>query len=231
MSNPRSAPIAPGSLIVSCQARADNPLHGPQYMSAMALAAVQGGARGIRANGAADIAAIRRAVGVPIIGINKRFDDRFPVYITPDLGDAEAAARAGADVIGLDATARPRDGLALGELVPAICQACPGVRLMADIATFAEARIAAQLGFDYIATTLSGYTDETAARLPLGPDLELLSALTAALDVPVIAEGRFDRPDLVREAFARGAHAVVVGTAVTNPREITRRFVEGARGA
>jgi len=197
-------------------------------MAAMALAAVQGGALGIRANGAGDIAAIRRLVDVPIIGINKRFDDRFPVYITPDVRDAVAVARAGADVIALDATARSRDGLALAELVPAIRQACPGVRLMADIATAAEAIMAEQLGFDYIATTLSGYTDETEARLPLGPDLDLLSALVAQLHRPVIAEGRFDQPDLVREAFARGAHAVVVGTAITNPREITRRFVEGA---
>lgn len=223
--------IPQGALIVSCQARTDNPLHGTVYMTAMALAAVQGGARGIRANGAADIAAIRAAVDVPIIGINKRFDDRFPVYITPDARDAIAVAEAGADVIALDATARPRDGLDLANLVFAIRRACPSTALMADIATVEEAEAAAQLGFDYVATTLSGYSDETKARLALGPDLDLLSALVGRLSIPVIAEGRFDRPDLVHEAFARGAHAVVVGTAITNPREITRRFVEGARGA
>ncbi len=230
MSSPRSRPVPQGALVVSCQARADNPLHGAGHMAAMALAAVQGGALGIRANGPGDIAAIRAVVDVPIIGINKRFDDRFPVYITPDVRDAMAVAHAGADVIALDATARPRDGLELASLVPAIRRACPGVAVMADIATVDEADAAAACGFNYIATTLSGYTDDTKARLARGPDLDLLSALVARLRVPVVAEGRFDRPELVREAFARGAHAVVAGTAITNPREITRRFVEGARG-
>jgi putative N-acetylmannosamine-6-phosphate epimerase len=220
--------IERGSLVVSCQARADNPLHGAAFMAAMALAAVQGGAKAIRANGMADIAAIRRAVDVPIIAINKRFNERFPVTITPDLGDAVAVAEAGGDIIAIDATARPRDGLPLRELMPAIRAACPGIALMADIATLAEAEAAQALGFDIIATTLSGYTDETAARLLHGPDLDLISALVARHSVPIVAEGRFETPAQVREAFARGSHAVVVGTAITNPREITRRFVAGA---
>ena len=218
-------PFPRGALIVSAQARADNPLHGAAFMAAMALAAEQGGARGIRANGAEDIAAIRAVTGLPIIGIVKRFDLRFPVYITPDLASARAAADAGADMIALDATARPRDGEALETLLPAVRRET-GKPVMADIAGLEDALRAEMLGADCVATTLSGYAGDGAP--PRGPDLELVAALVRRLTLPVIAEGRYDTPDLVRAAFARGAYAVVVGTAITNPREITRRFAAAA---
>jgi N-acylglucosamine-6-phosphate 2-epimerase len=100
-----------------------------------------------------------------------------------------------------------------------------GKEVFADIATLEEGRAAHAAGANYVATTLSGYTEETASRKTEGPDLELLSALVAEISAPIVAEGRFDAPDLVAEAFRRGAHAVVVGTAITNPREITRNFV------
>jgi putative N-acetylmannosamine-6-phosphate epimerase len=101
-----------------------------------------------------------------------------------------------------------------------------GKEIFADIATLEEGRAAHAAGATYIATTLSGYTEETASRRTSGPDLDLLSALVAELPVPIVAEGRFDTPDLVAEALRRGAHAVVVGTAITNPREITKKFVQ-----
>jgi len=220
-------PIPKGALVVSCQARADNPLHGPVYMSAMARAAEAGGARGIRANGADDIKAIRAVTALPIIGIAKVWDDRFPVYITPGFAQAAEIAAAGADIVGLDATARPRDGEAVERLIGRI-RGELGREVLADIATLEEGRAAHAAGATYIATTLSGYTEETASRKAEGPDLELLSALVAQVPAPVVAEGRFDTPDLVAEAFRRGAHAVVVGTAITNPREITRKFVQAA---
>src|SRR5215218_5160586 len=216
--------IPKGALVVSCQARADNPLHGPVYMSAMARAAEAGGARGIRANGADDIAAIRSVTALPIIGIAKVWDDRFPVYITPGFAQAAEIAGAGADIIGLDATPRARDGEPVGDLIGRI-RGKLGKEVFADIATLEEGRAAHAAGATYIATTLSGYTEETASRKTESPDLELLSALVAEIPVPIVAEGRFDTPDLVAEAFRRGAHAVVVGTAITNPREITRNFV------
>jgi N-acylglucosamine-6-phosphate 2-epimerase len=216
--------IPKGALVVSCQARADNPLHGPVHMAAMAQAAEAGGARGIRANGADDIAAIRAVTRLPIIGIAKVWDDRFPVYITPGFGQAEQIARAGADIIGLDATPRPRNGEPVGRLIVRIRSEL-GKEVFADIATLEEGRAAHAAGATYIATTLSGYTEETASRTMSGPDLELLSALVAEFPVPIVAEGRFDTPELVAEAFKRGAHAVVVGTAITNPREITKKFV------
>ena len=216
--------IPKGALVVSCQARADNPLHGPVHMSAMAQAAQAGGAGGIRANGEADVAAIRAVTRLPIIGIAKVWDDRFPVYITPGFEQAAQIAKAGADIVGLDATPRPRDGEPVERLIGRIRTEL-GKEVFADIATLEEGRAAHAAGATYVATTLSGYTEETASRKTEGPDLELLSALVAEISAPIVAEGRFDAPDLVAEAFRRGAHAVVVGTAITNPREITRKFV------
>lgn len=220
--------IPKGTLVVSCQARADNPLHGSLHMSAMALAAEAGGAGGIRANGVDDIAAIRAVTKLPIIGIAKVWDDRFPVYITPGFDDAARIAKAGADVIGLDATARPRNGEPVDRLIARIRQEL-GKEVFADIATLEEGRAAYAHGATYVASTLAGYTEETAARKGEGPDLELLEALVAALPVPVVAEGRFDTPELAAEALRRGAHAVVVGTAITNPREITKKFVRATQ--
>lgn len=209
-------------LIVSCQARADNPLHGPQFMGAMALAARDGGAVGIRANGPADIAAVK-AAGLPVIGIHKVFSDAYPVYITPDFAAAEAIVAAGAEVVALDCTMRPRNGEAPQVLIRRIREEL-GAEVFADISTLEEGLAAADWGATYVATTLSGYTEATQPK-PETPDLQLLENLAAKLSVPVIAEGRYNTPALVRRGFEAGAHAVVVGTMITNPREITRLFV------
>ena len=153
--------IPKGALVISCQARADNPLHGPVYMSAMAQAAEAGGARGIRANGEADVAAIRAVTKLPIIGIAKVWDDRFPVYITPGFEQAAQVARAGADIVGIDATPRPRNGEPVDRLIGRI-KAELGREVFADIATLEEGRAAQAAGATYVATTLAGYTEETA---------------------------------------------------------------------
>ncbi len=213
--------IPKGALVVSCQARADNPLHGPDFMAAMAMAAEQGGAAGIRANGAADIAAIRRVTALPIIGLVKRWRDGESVYITPDAEAAREAADAGADIIAIDATARRRTGPPPGDLIEFIKREL-GHAVLADIATEAEGFAAEAAGADYVATTLSGYTRDS----PEGPepDIGLVQRLSARLEAPVLAEGRYQTPEQVRLAFAMGAHGVVVGTAITNPREITRTF-------
>ena len=209
-------------LIVSCQARTDNPLHGPLHMGAMALAAAEGGAVGVRVNGPADVTAAKPA-GVPVIGINKRFSENYPVYITPDFQAARELVEAGADIIALDCTPRPRDGEAPEILVRRIREEL-GAEVFADISTLDEGIAAADWVATYVATTLSGYTEATQPK-PAGPDLALVEALALAVSVPIVAEGRYDRPELVRSAFSAGAHAVVVGTMITNPREITRRFV------
>jgi putative N-acetylmannosamine-6-phosphate epimerase len=214
--------FATPGLIVSCQAREDNPLHGPQFMAAMARAAIAGGAAGIRANGVADIRAIRAITALPIIGLNKRWRDGFEVYITPGLADAREIAAVGADIIAIDATPRPRDGEALGELIRRIRRELDRP-VLADVSTLEEGIEAARLGCDFVATTLSGYTSHSRSGGE-GPDLGLVDALVSTLDVPVIAEGRYATPGDVARAFEWGARAVVVGTAITNPREITRRF-------
>lgn len=213
-----------GGLIVSCQARADNPLHGPHFMGAMALAARDGGAVAIRANGPEDVAACK-AARLPVIGINKVFSEDYEVYITPDFAAASALKDAGADIIALDCTPRPRDGEAPEILVRRIGKEL-GLPVFADIATLEEGLAAEQMGADYVATTLSGYTAYTQPK-PDMPDFALIERLAKSLSVPVIAEGRFNTPDLARQALDAGAHAVVVGTMITNPREITRRFVAG----
>jgi N-acylglucosamine-6-phosphate 2-epimerase len=214
----------PRSIVVSCQAAADNPLQGPDSMALMARAAVAGGAKAIRANGPADVAAIRAAVEVPILGINKLGDPR-GVFITPDVACAVEVAVAGAAVVALDGTRRPRpDGRSLRDHVAEIRERLD-VELMADVDSVEAGVAAREAGVDLVATTLSGYTG---GAVPEGPDVAIVAQLAQALDCPVIGEGRYWTPDDVKAGFDAGAYAIVVGTAITNPMAITRRFVEGS---
>ena len=211
-------------LIVSCQALPHEPLHGAEIMARMAVAAAEGGACGIRANTPQDIAAIRRAVDLPIVGLYKEEIPGFPVYITPTLDHAIAIAEAGATVIAIDATNRERPSGSLATFIAQIHKetGCP---VMADISTFEEGvGVAVASGADLVATTMSGYTPYS-PQMKL-PDLELVGQLAAAIEQPVIAEGRYNTPELVRDALARGAHTAVVGGAITRPQEITKRFVD-----
>jgi N-acylglucosamine-6-phosphate 2-epimerase len=210
-------------LIVSCQAEPHEPLHGTVFMAALARAAAAGGAVGIRANGPADIAAIRAIVTIPIIGIYKVDLPGFEVRITPTLDHARQVADAGADLIAIDATARPHPGgVTSAELIARVRQVT-GCPVVADIATVEEGLAAAEAGADAVATTLSGYTGNSPAQE--GPDFELVRRLALALEVPLIAEGRIATPEQARRALDLGAHAVVVGTAITRPQIITERFV------
>jgi N-acylglucosamine-6-phosphate 2-epimerase len=218
-----------GGLIVSCQALEDEPLHGAHIMAAMARAAVQGGGAGIRANGPEDITAIRQAVGVPVIGLYKETLPRFSVYITPTLRHAQAVAAAGADIIAIDATDRPRPGGLDAVTFIAQVKAATGKPVLADIATYAEGLAAAQAGADALSTTLSGYTDDSPQQEE--PDFDLLRRLVGALSVPVIAEGRIARPEQAAQALRLGAYAVVVGSAITRPQWITRQFSSAVRAA
>jgi N-acylglucosamine-6-phosphate 2-epimerase len=212
-----------GGLIVSCQAEEGSPLHSPRFMAASARAAALGGAIGIRANGVADIRAIKRAVPLPIIGIYKR---RFPgsaVYITPTFTAATAVVRAGAEIVALDGTSRRRPGgVELSCLLKRIKDEL-GVLVMADVSTCEEGIRAAAYGADLVSTTLAGYTSYS--RQLEGPDLDLIEELALRLTVPLIAEGRITSPQQAREALARGAYAVVVGRAITAPQFITETFV------
>ncbi len=213
-----------GGLIVSCQALEDEPLHGAQIMAAMARAALQGGAIGIRANSPPDIAAIRAAVDLPIIGLFKENMPGCPVFITPTLRHAVEVAEAGADLIALDATLRPHPGgLSAAELIRQV-KAATGKPVLADIATCADGLAAWQAGADAVSTTLSGYTPDSPRQEE--PDFDLLARLAAKLPIPVIAEGRIATPDQAVRALELGAFAVVVGSAITRPQLITRQFVK-----
>lgn len=215
--------IPPGSLVVSCQALENEPLHGSFIMAAMARAASLAGARGIRAGGAKDIAAIKQSTNLPVIGLIKKTFPDYDVFITPTLDDAIAMHEAGADIVALDATGRKRpDQRTLSEVISSLKK--KNIPVMADISTFEEGVTAAALGADYISTTLCGYTFETAGKEL--PDLELVSRLTSALDVPVVAEGGIHKPEQAAEALRLGASFVVVGSAITRPQLIAAEYVK-----
>jgi N-acylglucosamine-6-phosphate 2-epimerase len=176
----------------------------------------------VRIEGVENIRAVRASVPVPIVGIIKRIHPGFAPYITSTLDEVRAVAEAGADIVAFDATLRPRvDGAVPGDFVDAARQL--GLISMADCATAGEGGAAAAAGADIVATTLAGYTDESAGRAL--PALDVVSAL-AAMHPFVICEGGIAEPGQARAAFAAGAAAVVVGTAITNVDALTRRFAQ-----
>ena len=215
-----------GGVIVSCQAATGAPLEDPSIIAALALSAAAGGARGFRINTRANVAAVRAVSNLPIIGIHKASRPGSEVRITPTLADALGVVEAGASVVALDATQRPRPG---GDTLERIIDElhAGGVPVMADISTREEAELAVQAGADLVATTLAGYTPNSAELDANEPAFGLLEQIRS-LPVPVVVEGRIWTPDHVVRAFAGGAFAVVIGAAITAPDQITRRFVEAA---
>lgn len=213
-----------GGLIVSCQALEDEPLYGAEIMAAMARAAAQGGAAGIRANGPADIAAVRGAVNLPLIGLYKAHISGYKVYITPTVLHACAVSEAGADIIALDATQREHpDGLTAAGLIRLVKEQTKKP-VLADVSTLAEGLAAWQAGADAVSTTLSGYTGYSPRQE--APDFTLLRKLVAELPIPVLAEGRIATPEQAARALDLGAFAVVIGSAITRPQWITRQFTQ-----
>ncbi len=221
-----------GGLIVSCQASPSPSLEDPAILAAIAEAVVAGGAVGIRADGPENVRAMRERVKVPVIGIWKRTFPDSEVFITPRLEDVLAVAETGAEIVALDATSRPRpEGETLEMIVRESKVHCSAL-LMADVSNFEEGVHAVELGFDLVGTTLSGYVGESPGN-PEGPDLDLVERLAEHFGdtVPVVAEGRISTPDQAAEALRRGAHAVVVGTAITRPQVLTEKFCSAIRGA
>ena len=211
-----------GGLVVSCQAEEGSPFFQPESMARFARAAEMGGAVGIRAK-EPDIRAIRGTCRLPIIGIDKVYLEGFEVYITPRFEDAQRIADAGAEIIALDCTPRPRPGgVTMEQLVQRIRSELK-LPVMADIATLEEARAAEKAGADLVATTLSGYTAYSPKRET--PDLDLLEAVIRAVKVPVVAEGHIQTLAEAQACFALGAHAIVIGSAISRPVELTERFV------
>ena len=208
-----------GKLVVSCQALADEPLHSSFVMGRMALAAKEGGAAAIRAQGVGDILEIRRVTGLPVIGLIKRRQEDSPVYITPTAREVTELLATPCEMVALDATHWRRSGEA-AELMARIHGA--GRLALADVATYEEGLEAVKAGADAVSTALAGYTKDS--PLTPGPDLALVERLVAALPVPVLAEGRIASPEDLRRAMAAGAWAAVVGSAITRPQLITAEF-------
>ena len=214
-----------GGLIVSCQAYPGEAMRDPRTMAQVADAALVGGAAGIRVQGIDDIRAVAD-LPVPIIGLWK--DGDADVFITPTLEHAVAVADAGADIVAIDGTRRPRpDGRTLAETIVGL-RAHSDALIMADCGSLDDAIAAEAAGADIIGTTLSGYTPHSPRQDD--PDLDLVAALVAA-GIPTIAEGRYQTPAQVRAAFDAGAFAVVVGGAITDPIALTRRFVAATPAA
>lgn len=219
-----------GQLIVSCQALPNEPLHSSFIMGRMAKAAKEGGAKGIRANTVADIKEIKEQVDLPVIGIIKREYGDNPVYITPTMKEIDELMEVKPDVIAVDATCRRRpDGKSLDEFVNDIRTKYPDQLLMADCSTLEEMLHADEIGFDFIGTTLVGYTEESKGDKIEANDFEIIRNLLAKAKHPVIGEGNIDTPQKVRRVLDLGCYSVVVGSIITRPQVITKRFVDAIK--
>ncbi len=211
-----------GKLVISCQALPGEPLHSPMIMGRMAIAAKNAGAAGIRAQGVADIIEIKQVTGLPVIGIIKRNYPDSEVFITATKKEVQELLATDCDMIALDATIRPRpNGELLQDLLDQIHAA--NRLAMADCSTVEEAKIAEEMGFDCVSTTLAGYTSYSTQTS--GPDVELVKQLVKDCQIPVIAEGKVHTPEQLKEIMNLGVYSAVVGGAITRPQEIAQRFI------
>ena len=219
-----------GKLIVSCQALPHEPLHSSFIMGRMALAAKEGGAAGIRANTKEDIAEIQAQVDLPIIGIVKRDYEDSKVYITPTMKEIEELMEVKPEIIALDATVDLKPGgKTLDGFYREIRAAYPEQLLMADCSTVEEALHADELGFDFIGTTLVGYTEQSRGLKIEADDFAIIRQIVAKARHRVIAEGNINTPEKARRVIELGAFSVVVGSIITRPQLITKSFAEARK--
>lgn len=213
-----------GGLIVSCQALPDEPLYSAYIMSKMAYAAKEGGAVGIRCNTPEDIKEIKKMVDLPVIALYKKDYKDSSIYITPTEVEIDALMDAEPEIIAMDATNRKRpNSVKLDDFFGSIRRRYPNQLFMADCATYEEGIHAQKIGFDIVGTTLCGYTEDTKGTIL--PNIELMDHLASSLDIPVIAEGGIWELNDLQEIYRRGhVFSVVIGSAITRPREITRRY-------
>ena len=212
-------------LIVSCQALPAEPLHSSFIMGRMALAAKEGGAAGIRANTKEDIAEIRKNVDIPIIGIVKRDYPDCKVYITPTMKEIDELMEVKPEIIAIDATKNLRpNGVTLDEFYAQIREKYPDQPLMVEEALHAD-----ELGFDFIGTTLVGYTDQSKDMKIEQNDFELIKEIVKNVKHNVIAEGNINTPEKVKRVMQLGVFSIVVGSAITRPQLITKAFVDALK--
>lgn len=216
-----------GELIVSCQALPEEPLHSSYIMSKMAAAALEGGAKGIRANTKEDIRAIQEEVDLPIIGIVKRDYPDCEVYITPTMKEVDELMEVKPEIIALDATGALRPGgLTLKDFVGQIREKYPKPLLMADCSTVKEAQYADEIGFDFIGTTMVGYTKQSQGDRIEEEDFRIIREILETVKHPVIAEGNINTPEKAKRVKELGVFSTVVGSVITRPQLITRSFVD-----
>ena len=214
-------------LVVSCQALPHEPLHSSFIMGRMALAAFQGGACGIRANTKEDIAEIQKNVDLPIIGIVKRDYEDSAVYITPTMKEIEELMEVKPEIIALDATGAVRPGnVTLDDFFKECKEKYPDQLWMADCSTIEEALHADELGFDFIGTTMVGYTPQNKGDKIEANDFEIIRTILSKAKHPVIAEGNINTPEKVKRVIELGCYSVVVGSIITRPQLITKAFAD-----
>lgn len=216
-----------GQLIVSCQALPQEPLHSSFIMGRMARAAKEGGAAGIRANTKEDIKEIQGVTGLPIIGIVKRDYPDSAVYITPTMKEIEELMEVKPEIVAIDATGALRPGnVTLADFFHQIKEKYPEQKLMADCSTIEEALFADELGFDFIGTTMVGYTPQSKGLKIEENDFEILRTILKKVKHPVIAEGNVNSPEKAKRVIELGSYAVVVGSSITRPQLITKGYAE-----
>ena len=216
-----------GQLIVSCQALPQEPLHSSFIMGRMARAAKEGGAAGIRANTKEDIKEIQEVTGLPIIGIVKRDYPDSAVYITPTMKEIEELMEVKPEIVAIDATGALRPGnVTLADFFHQIKEKYPEQKLMADCSTIEEALFADELGFDFIGTTMVGYTPQSKGLKIEENDFEILRTILKKVKHPVIAEGNVNSPEKAKRVIELGSYAVVVGSSITRPQLITKGYAE-----
>ena len=216
-----------GKLIVSCQALPEEPLHSSFIMGRMAVAAEEGGAKGIRANTKEDIREIQSKTNLPVIGIVKRDYKDCDVYITPTMREVDELMEVKPEIIAMDATISLRPGkITLDDFFKEVKKKYPEQLFMADCSTIEEAIHADQLGFDFIGTTMVGYTKQSKDDKIERNDFEILRKIINNVSHKVIAEGNINTPEQAKYVIELGAFSVVVGSIITRPQLITKSFVD-----
>ena len=212
-------------MIVSCQSEGNDPFNAdPNYMGLFAKAAEMGGAIGIRTRGIEQLVSIKRITNLPVIGLLKSTFPDGTVRITGSYQEVESLIAAGSDIVAIDGTFRLREGLSGPVFIKSVKEKYDCV-VLADIATYEEAKACEASGADAISTTLNGYTPDTLSNVE-GPNYVLLEKILQDINIPVFAEGRYNFPADAQKAIEMGAYGVISGTALTRPRVITKWFVE-----